>query len=155
MCVCVWVYIINVATKNGAICIFFLFFSKFTGHRFPSTYSWRINLCEWHSQRTSRLLPELATAFLVPPGGSTTLLARQLRPACSVVSRPLSFSHSCSSATKDGRRTARLQEEARKRLLSCVSDLRCGPFSPAALSCSLRYRLGYVYDSSWSLKAHK
>lgn len=49
---------VYIATKNGAT----LFF---TGHRFPFTfYSWRINLCEWHSQRTSRLLPELASAFL-------------------------------------------------------------------------------------------
>lgn len=100
---------------------------------FSPIYSWRINLREWHSQRTSRLLAK-ASAFLVPPGSDASCFR----------------SHSRSKELEEDSEA----EGGSWKAFSCVSDPRCERSSPAALSCSSRYRLGYVYDFSYSLKTH-
>lgn len=114
--------------KKTALFISFLFSPPFS-----PIYSWRINLREWHSQRTSRLLAK-ASAFLVPPGSDASCFR----------------SHSRSKEMEEDSEA----EGGSWKAFSCVSDPRCERSSPAALSYSSRYRLGYVYDSSYSLKTH-
>lgn len=146
-------------TKNDATsCLF-------SSHRFR-LHSWRINLREWHSQRTPRLLPELLPFSFLPAVMLCSLLLSVSGPSLSLslsLSLLLSLSLYLSDTTHTEirarsrsrvtrritrwKKTTRLKEEA-GRLFSCVSGPRCGRSSPAALSCSSRYRLGYVYDSS-------
>lgn len=88
----------------------------------------------WMAQPTDLAPPARASAFLVPPGSDASCFR----------------SHSRSKEMEEDSEA----EGGSWKAFSCVSDPRCERSSPAALSCSSRYRLGYVYDSSWSLETH-